>query len=314
MIGVIGTSHRIASLQTLERVATAFSMHDAVKNSGVLLQTCNRIEWYFSTQPLLKTHEDLISFLRPRIGNEMYALFTLFGAECLYHLGKVSSGLDSVFVGETEIQGQVKEAYESARKNHPLSKELHFLFQKALHTGKEIRGLTQGPDHNTFTEEVVQLVTNHLKTQSHHVLLIGSSMTNWRIGSALVKTGIPISISNRTEENAENFAHKIGGRVLPWCMMEEKWHHFPCVITATKSTEYLLRSGKAPDTHQLLIDLGMPRNIDPSLASTDRKLCNIESFKPSKKLDSILLQRTECDFHSLTQRSSPVNKENYARV
>lgn len=305
MIGVIGASHRTASLATLEKFATAFLA--LCSDSGVLLQTCNRVEWYFSAQNPSEIHEKLISALRSHVDREKYSLYTLFGAECFYHLGRVTSGLDSLFVGETEIQGQVKGAYETARKHHTLPKEIHFLFQKALHTGKIIRSLLKKPHHENLTNHVVRLISKSLlHVRQTHTLLIGASMTNKRIGAELVKLGIPVTVCNRTDAHAYAFTEEIGGKMIQWDLMGEVWHRFPCVIAATKSPYYLL-SPPAPDSEQLLVDLGLPRNIDPLVASSQRKLYNIGSFSPSEELDSLLAQRTRSDF----QRYTAVKKSHF---
>ena len=126
MIGVLGTSHRCADLSTREAIAKALGTCDEnLRKGSVFLLTCNRAEWYFCTSTPAKTHQEMVASIREAVGHDALChLYTFFGLECFHHLGKVVSGLDSLFVGETEIQGQVKAAYDAARESKSLPKEL----------------------------------------------------------------------------------------------------------------------------------------------------------------------------------------------
>ena len=165
MIGVLGTSHRCADLSTREAIAKALGTCDEnLRKGSVFLLTCNRAEWYFCTSTPAKTHQEMVASIREAVGHDALChLYTFFGLECFHHLGKVVSGLDSLFVGETEIQGQVRAAYEAAREQQALPKELHFLFQRALHTGKVVRERIQLPVYQGLCEQVSLLASQHMK-------------------------------------------------------------------------------------------------------------------------------------------------------
>lgn len=308
MIGVIGTSHRCADLSIRESIAKAFENSDArLKQGTVLLLTCNRAEWYFCTHTPAKTHQEMVSFLRQSAGADTLChLYTFFGLECFRHLGKVVAGLDSIFIGETEIQGQVKAAYETARKSQPLPQELHFLFQRALHTGKVIRKQVGISDHHGLCDQVSSLALNHLEDVAEHsVLLIGLGTVNSQLAKSLTAKGAEVTLVNRTEQRTHAMAAEIGCTARPWEELASLWCDFPCVIAATRSQEYLLRPSdiNLPHKAQLLIDLGVPRNIDPSLASLSRKIVNIEAFSPLQSIESLLVERSWKDYLSLTQRT-----------
>lgn len=308
MIGVVGTSHKNANLATREVITKALSScEEKIKGKGILLITCNRAEWYFCSNTPATIHQEMVSHLRKVAGDDVVShLYTFFGLECFHHLGKVVSGLDSIFVGETEIQGQVKAAYDTARKSGFLPQELHFLFQRALHTGKVVRNTMELPEHQGLCEQVLLLVTNHMKTVDQpSILLIGTSMVNTTLARSLQATKADITISNRTNERAKALASDIGGHMLSWDDLPRLWCRFPCVIAATRSEDYLLRSSTTSMTLpcQLLIDLGVPRNIDPALACPERTIVNIETFKPTQAIENVLSERSWKDYLCLTQRT-----------
>ena len=297
MIGVIGTSHKSSDLPTREAIARALSSRE--KDRSVLLLTCNRAEWYFSTLTPARTHQEIVSYIRAQAGVEAACLlYTFFGFECFQHLGRVVAGLDSLFVGETEIQGQVKAAYEEARKERALPSELHFLFQRSLRTGKVLRGSVQLPLEGGLCDQVAGLVVDHMGAVSgSSALLIGTSMVNRRLAGLLHERDVQVTYANRTFERAQEAAGEIGGKALSWTDLFAAWTLFPCVVAATRSSEYLpFPRDKLPSCRQLLIDLGVPRNIDPALASGDRRVVNIDAFAPTAGVETSLASRAQSDF------------------
>src|SRR4051812_9744096 len=118
-VGIVGINHKLADLKLRERLAKAcqkrFGPFQAVHGDHhfILLSTCNRTEVYFSSDDLAATHSYLLSILRTDVEEEFdHKLYSYFGTDCFSHLTRVTSGLDSAIIAETEIQGQVKTAYE----------------------------------------------------------------------------------------------------------------------------------------------------------------------------------------------------------
>jgi len=139
-IGLVGINHKLASLSLRESLAKAFRKCFGNSHPFILLLTCNRIELYFSSPDLAATHTAILSALKKETSCECdQKLYSFFGMECFLHLAKVTAGFDSAIMAETEIQGQVKQAYEEALKSKKLPSELHFLFQKSLHISKLCR-------------------------------------------------------------------------------------------------------------------------------------------------------------------------------
>jgi glutamyl-tRNA reductase len=308
MIGVVGTSHKYADLATREVIVKMLlSCDERLKQGSIFLLTCNRAEWYFCTPTPSKTHQEMLSFLQQTEGIDITShLYTFFGLECFRHLGKVVSGLDSVFVGETEIQGQVKAAYETARKTGDLPQELHFLFQRALHTGKVIRGKATIPEYQGLCDQVSDLALSHMSRNRHpSVLLIGVGAVNRQLTKTLCRERAEVTVINRTDEKAHALASEMGCTAMPWEKLSPLWCEFSCVIASTHSQKYLLQPSNSlpPPSSQLLIDLGVPRNIDPTLATPSRKIVNIESFTPSHTIESVLFARSREDYLSLSRRT-----------
>src|SRR5207237_3037325 len=133
-VGLIGISHKTASIGERENVARAVQAlleHNIFLNFPfVILSTCNRTEIYFSSDDLATAQSDLLAYLRLQMGHLFeHNFYSLFYSDCFYHLCQVTAGFDSAVMGETEIQGQVKDAYLRSTKNS-LHHCLHFAFQK----------------------------------------------------------------------------------------------------------------------------------------------------------------------------------------
>jgi len=304
MLTVIGTNHKRAPLVIREKIFAVFSL---LSKKGILLSTCNRIEYYFYSEDCAVQHEEIIQLLRKEGGDGEY-LYTFFGQECVHHLARVVCGLDSLFCLESEIQGQVKRAYESARKKASLPKPLHILFQRALHTGKIIRR-SFSPSKENLSDHVVDAVHSYLVGRGQNTaLLIGASPINLQIAQRLQKEKVEVTCANRTKTSAEKFSQKIGAETLSWDLIQKAYCHFPCIISATRSPEYLITKRQTFSRPQLFIDLGVPRNIDPSIASHLTQVMNIEAFLPTSHGSSILQlersvsRRSTQDFFSLSNK------------
>lgn len=290
-VGVVGLNHKIADLKLREETAKAcqrrFGTINAVRDEGafVLLSTCNRTEVYFFADELAATHSFLLDELRQELqGNFEHRLYSYFGLDCLVHLSRVTAGLDSALVGETEIQGQVKVAYEQACQYGTLPAPLHFMFQKSLKVGKKIR-----------TEVKFSRTQHHLKhgvwalaerqlfaPEKSKVLLIGASEINQKVFQFLWEKGVRgATVCNRSLGRAEAFVEGTAAKVLPW-IERERWHEFDWVICGTKCPQHLISQETLPQKGlrtRLLVDLSVPRNIDPQLAEVkDLQLFNIDEI------------------------------------
>lgn len=290
-IGMIGVNHKSADLALREKLARAgrrrfgpeHSLHPDL--TYVLLSTCNRTEIYFNSKDLAETHRYLLGVLRQEIEEEFeHRIYSYFGGDCFLHLARVTSGIDSAIVGETEIQGQVKQAYEASCAFQILPSELHFLFQKCLKIGKAVRSnlsLCQGL--LTLEEAICQAgeaVFGNLRECS--ILFVGLSEINYKIFINLKKKGLQnMTLCNRSFEKAAFFAEKESVRLLHWTHLEQ-WHTYDLAIFGTKSPEFLVGHHSVADrliSHKLVIDLSVPRNVDPKIGRLPRvTLLNIDQI------------------------------------
>jgi glutamyl-tRNA reductase len=300
-VGVLGLNHKVADVCVREELAKAcqkcFYLENPVypHESFVLLTTCNRIELYFSSHDLPDMHQRILAILRKETSIDFeQRCYTFFGKDCFLHLAKVTAGLDSAIIAETEIQGQVRSSYESAKCIRSLSADLHFLFQKSLKAAKDARyTYLQNIPSSELAQLIFQKAELFFSQEIPPVLFVGLSEINCTVASYLSKKNVQTTFCNRT--NAKVFDANISS-FIPWEHLELLWPEFSCIITATKSPTFLLRRQDLPLTgNKLLIDLAVPRNIDPALASDSICVVNIDDLaalqrEKEERVQHMLLQ------------------------
>lgn len=275
-MGVLGVNHKLATLQLRERLAKGCQewVHSVFKRPSeaalVLLSTCNRTEVYFSSEDLALTHTEILMHLREEVEEEFdQKLYTYFGIDCFRHLVRVTAGLDSAIRGETEIQGQVALAYAEAAKAQSLPAELHFLFQKGLKTGKQIRTLIPFARGMPGLHDAILHIGSLFfpSVRQAKILFIGASSIHTHLIAGFKRRGMTdLTLCNRTLQRSQEVAKEHQIQVLDWSD-KELWSQYDWVLCATKAQSFLLTRQQLcyPKRRQLLMDLSVPRNIDPSL-------------------------------------------------
>ncbi len=284
-IGVLGLNHKLATLNLREKMAKICSRRFGETNSihsrlsYVLLSTCNRTEIYFHSPDLPETHIYLLNVLRSGMEEAFeHRMYSYFGVDCFDHLACVTAGFDSAVLGETEIQGQVKQAYESAMNYRKLPHELHFLFQKSLKIGKEVRSQYPfGRKRPTLEETIYQAGQQFLgELHRKRILFVGLSKINHRIFSHFHHKHLPhLTFCNRTESKLLD----LHAKSLPWEHIDE-WKNYDLVILGTKCPHFVIdRAPLQLEKQILLIDLSVPRNVDPKVGRHPQiKLHNIDQI------------------------------------
>lgn len=282
-IGVVGINFKTAPLNLREKLAKAsiyaFSPNSLTRrlDNIVLLSTCNRSEIYFSADDLAERHSEILAILREFVDEPFeQKLYSFFGPDCFLHLATVSSGLDSAILAETEIQQQVRSAYSLSSRAHDLNSALHFFFQKSLKISKEIRSRYPLPRGLASLESVlVELCVN---SGFHKVLFLGNSQINRQLINVFrKKEKFLLTLCTRSLESAEEFASEKDVQLASWDSLK-KWQDFEIVICATQHGEYLIKKTPVQKPH-LLIDLSVPRLIDPALSSDPLiRLLNMEEI------------------------------------
>ena len=275
-IGILGINHKSAELPLREKFAQVCARLFGYTHflhphfSYVLLSTCNRTEVYFHAEDPAETHTYILNILRQEIEEEFeHRVYSYFGSDCFLHLARVATGVDSALIGETEIQGQVKRAYEAALEYRSLHSTLHFLFQKCLKIGKNIRSGARFLHGALSIEEAALSASADVfkNLRETKILFVGLSEINYKILTRFKKNDLPnITICNRTDDKACMLAQQESIHMLFWKHLHD-WPSYDIIILGTKCPHFLIQSDHLPRfaSSKLLIDLSVPRNVDPKV-------------------------------------------------
>ena len=294
-----GISHKTAPVELREQLAVKQSeivdLAFVLKCFGhldeiVLLSTCNRVEIYGTTRQATGHIKSLLQLLCAEPGDLDPHIYLYEDAAAVRHLLRVAPGLDSLVLGETEITGQIKNAYEIARNAGLTGRVLNRLFQRAFQATKEIRSRTGiGRGTVSIKSTAVELVEKTLGDLSRQsIMVIGAGQMAECCVRSLVKKGArSILIANRSFDRAIDLAIQCGGQAvcLGDCLFEMP--DVDVVIAATSSPESLLTRDDADNLMRsrhhrplLLIDLSVPRNIDPDVTRLDHvSLFNLDDLE-----------------------------------
>jgi len=289
---VLGSSHNEASLEVREQLALSAEslkdlqrdlVDDEIIRECLVVNTCNRLEVYGLANSSEDTEERVRDALCRAQGVSRELLdkhsFWYTNLNVLQHALEVSSGLDSQMVGETEILGQMKEAYAQAKATGATGSVLNRLFEKSFQAAKSARtqtGITRG--QVSIGNVAVDLATRIFgKLDKSRVLLLGSGEVGEKTAQALKSRKVAdISVSSRTYENAHRLAHELKGAAIDFDDFIEQLHHFDIIIGSTSAPGFLLSREVVRKTMQtrperplFLIDLALPRDIDPGVESLE---------------------------------------------
>lgn len=312
---VIGLSHRTSPVEVREKFAftepqipgaVAELRQRGLADEAVIISTCNRVELYVST-PLepQRAFSELQQFL---VTHHAYPdpvhdhLYKLAEPDSLQHLFKVASGLDSMVLGETEILGQLKDAYELALKHKCTGGRLNKAFQRAFNVAKHIRTETNIQRGSisvaSVAVELAEKIFDSLK--EHHVMVIGAGDTSEKTARALLSRGAKsIIVTNRTVEKAEALAKELGGRAISYDDWEHEFAGIDIAISSTSAPHYIITRAKLEQLMKsrrnrrlLLIDIAVPRDIDPDANQMNNVyLYNVDDLQMIA--DDYLKQRRE---------------------
>jgi glutamyl-tRNA reductase len=303
-IVVIGLNHRTASVELRERLS--FSKEQAGELSTeilahglmqevLVLSTCNRTELYGVPDRWTGNRTDLLENflmsyhkLEPEKVNG--ALYKHTDRDAVRHIYRVASGLDSMMLGEAEILGQVRKAYTHAYKLGVTGRVLNRLFQSAIEVGKRVRTDTGiGVRPMSVAYAGVKLAEQTLTSfKERRSLILGAGITSERVLRHLCDRGMQkIRILNRSEEHAQVLAARYGAKVMPWEDLGKSLEWPDLVVASVASSEPVLTQAmlqksmaKRKNRTLMLMDLGVPRNIAPSVGDL-KNVClyNIDSLK-----------------------------------
>jgi len=307
----VGLSHHTANVETRERFVGHAAIDRVLREEAgcteaLLLTTCNRVEVYAASAqpvPTARIAHCLLAKGMVAEEDEMEAFYRHEALQCVQHLFRVASGLDSMVIGETEILGQAKKAYAAARESGAAGPLLHRLFQRAFRVAKQVRtrtGITRGAvSVGSVAVDLAEQIFGHFETRK--VLLLGAGEASERTARALVKRGVrDIRVTTRSSERAKALASLVGGRAVPMEDWETHCREIDILISSTASPAPIVtRENLAPLLHDRLdrplfiIDIAVPRDVAPDVNEMEGVfLYDIDSLR-SIAQQSLALRRQQ---------------------
>jgi glutamyl-tRNA reductase len=300
---VVGLNHNTAPIHLRECLAFPENkLEDALRKvhivpsvrENMIVSTCNRVEVYAATRQTEEAILDLKHFLSQYHGLPLKefekSLYSLMGEEAVKHIFRVASSLDSMVVGEPQILGQIKSAYEMAVESKTSGIILHRLLHRAFHVAKRVRTETKIGDSavsvSSVAVELAQKIFEALEKKT--VLLIGAGEMCELAARHLVSGGVEkVWVTNRTYERAVALAQEFKGEAIPFDEMNHGLKKVDIVISATDSPQYLIRHDQMAKVIKerkqkpiFFIDIADPRDIEPSVGDIENVyLYNIDDLK-----------------------------------
>jgi len=308
---VAGLSHKTAPVEVRETVTFPEQiLSDALHmltgypsiNEAVILSTCNRMEIYVVANDPDKGKDDVIRFISDyhsleRDKLEKYLYFRE-GKNAILHLFRVASSLDSMVIGEAQILGQVKTAYNAAFEAEATSTVMNRLFRHGFSAGKRVRTETEiGESAVSISYAAVELAKKVFESLSGRtVMLIGAGEMIELTATHLLSNGVSnVIVTNRTYERAESLARKYNGVAVRFNDFVDQMVHADIVISSTGAPHYVVTKDHVSFVMQkrknkpiFFIDIAVPRDIDPSAA----KIYNVFAYDIDD-LDSVVQTNLE---------------------
>ena len=282
---LIGTNHKHAPIDIRERLwcrpetlpTRLKSIVQRNISEAVILSTCNRTEIYTLSPPDPQVAEDLKMALAnwseiPQTEIERY-LYVLTGQEAIHHLICVAAGLDSLAVGEQQIQDQITQALRVANRVGTSGRFLSELFRHADNAANNIRKRSGLQSEQVSVSSAVSVMLRHLSAQQkiRTILLVGAGkMISLAAKDLAGLPGVEVWVANRTMQRAEDLANRIGGRAIGLSEVASALEKVDVVLTCTSAHDYVIETEqlqrvteKIQPKELIVIDLAVPRNVNP---------------------------------------------------
>ena len=303
-IVLIGVNYKKAALETREKLS--LEREDLKKAVDYLLQfdeieecfllfTCNRTELYALCLENHHLQERFLRFFQEVKKQELdrsvcQVLYMLEEEEAVHHLFQVASGLDSMVLGETQILGQVKEAYFQCQELGSAGSYLHELCQMALSTGKKVHTQTRLGQHAvSFGYAAAEIARDIFPSmQNQTMLVVGTGEMAELTLKNLFDLGIKdVIVASRDEKRGETLASQFKGKAINFNRLSEGFEQADVIICATNAPHYVITPECIQSLHTrrhgrplLIIDLGVPRNVAPEVENMDSVyLYNLDDLK-----------------------------------
>ncbi|HSD02200.1 MAG TPA: glutamyl-tRNA reductase [Gaiellales bacterium] len=282
---LVGTNHTRAPLAVRERLAAHDHGRELLQHltgsaavaEAVGLSTCNRCELYIVGADADAMRDAAVQGLGALSGHAAERLEPMLyvhrGEPAARHLFGVAGGLDSMVPGEAQILAQIREAYESAAEWDTTGPVTNRLFHQALEAGKRVRHETAiGQGGASPASVAAELVAGRLGEElaAARVLVVGAGRVAELVAANLSARGVAaIAVANRDPSRAAALASRFGGRAVDLADLREAIAAADVVVASTAAPEPLIGPDDVPPGRRVLIDLAVPRDIDPAVAGVD---------------------------------------------
>lgn len=286
---VVGLSHRTAPVEVRERLAVPANqleqeLREIVAAEGfdeaLLISTCNRVELYATSpnpvEAVANARQALAKRLSDAASDEV--LYQERGVDVIRHVFRVASSLDSLVVGEPQILGQVKEAFDAAQEAGTVGTLLGRCFTQAFAAAKRVRnetGIAEGTvSVSSIACELAKKIFGNL--EGRRTLLLGAGEMGESAARSLRQTGANLHVINRSQERATALAESCGGRAVPYERITVELAEADVVIASTASPKFILtpklmKGVVRTRRHRplFIIDIAVPRDVDPRVGNMD---------------------------------------------
>jgi len=276
------------------------------KNSSVsecvIIQTCNRIELFATSDnhnvdEIKRTWASLTGLEENAFRD---TLEVCENKDAYEHLLKLTSGLESLVIGEEQILGQIKESISAARKANASGKRLNKLFERSIRIGTRIRNSTGiGSGGISLGSMAVKLAEENIDDiKSKHVLLIGTGEAATLVAKSLKKRGYTFDVTSRTLERSVGFSQTLGGKPIKFEDVLSGFNNYEIIFVATTAPYFLVSFDRMKDSMKnkkpgmMILDLSNPRTVDEKVATIPGiKLMNIDQI--AEMVDKNMKKRRE---------------------
>lgn len=287
----LGLNHRTAPVEVRERFAVGNTklgsaatdlLAMAEARESVVISTCNRTEFYLAAEDAARTFALMESALTGKAAADAGVaehFYRMEKSEAARHLCRVVSGLDSMMLGETEIFGQVKQAYGAALEAGATGAVLNRLFQRAFGVGKKVRTETSIQEGSTSVGNVAvdlaEKIFGHLKNSE--VMILGAGEMSRITAQSLVSRGAKsIFVTNRSFDRAQELATEMGGSAVRFDDWQSVLARVDVVISSTGAPHTIIQRADVEKARRarkfrplFFIDIAVPRDIDPAVGEIE---------------------------------------------
>ena len=293
MIINIRVDHNIADLDTMdstfENIKNIFAELDKkyTIDEYIEIATCNRKEYFI--------HNDYCVFDEPILNSSNENIIIEFGDSAILHLFKMSSGLESMIIGEDQILGQIKDSKNKAVQENHSGKILTNIFTKAIHVGQVVRQKTKiNKGHVSIGSAAVELAEKHIgDLHNKKVIVLGAGKMGKLVAKALAEKNLrAILVANRTFYSASKLAKELDGEAIFLDDLNDYLNDADLVISSTSAPHYLIDKKRLEEINfinnenTLMIDIANPRDINEDVKDLGIKLFNIDDLREIAELNT----------------------------